>query len=717
VFRDLVPGPLPYAAPWTAPLAERLADLRRGTTRVAWLYERPDTSTFRYRCFNPPRTLLAADAGVGAAWFELDDLPALLPELPGLAALVICRVRYDAAVARLVARAKAAGVRVLFDCDDLVFDTRHVHLLLDTLDQDTSIAAAWETWFALIGRLEATARLCEGGITTNAFLADPLSEALGGAPVAILPNYFEREQQAVSRRLLDAKRERGFAGDGPVTIGYFSGTPTHNKDFAVAAPALARLLAADPEVRLRIVGFPPTEGPLAPFGRRMEIIPLQDHLNLQRVIAEVEVNIAPLQDNLFTNCKSELKFFEAAAVGTWTVATPTFTFRGAIRDGETGRLARAHEWDAALAEALALVRDPHRYAPIAEAAAAEVHARYAWDRPVDEVLAAVLPSGAAPRPALPRPAPPPRRPAPRPPAPSAPPPRDRAARLLGGIPRDAAVVEVGASYAPLAAKRDGWRTTVVDHDTAEALRRKYDGAAVDRDRIEEVDAVWRDGPLHAALPPERLGTYGALIASHVLEHIPDPVAFLLSADRLLAPGGVVVVAVPDKRFCFDAHRAPSTAGAMLQAHLEGRTRHTPGTLFDEVALSVTRDGRPGWPHRYAGGPPRLFHPEGLARQVFDAARRPDAAYADCHAWQFTPASLELLLLDLRLAGAQPWEIDWIEPRSEPTGEILARLRRADGDATGAATGAAPDPGALRARREALLAAMQREAAEGAAALA
>ena len=106
-------------------------------------------------------------------------------------------------------------------------------------------------------------------------------------------------------------------------------------------------------------------------------VPLQDHLNLQRVIAEVEINIAPLQDNTFTNCKSELKFFEAAAVGTRTVATPTFTFRRAIRDGETGRLARTHEWDEALAEGVILLRDPERYAPIAEAAA--VYDAYGWD--------------------------------------------------------------------------------------------------------------------------------------------------------------------------------------------------------------------------------------------------------------------------------------------------------------------------------------------------
>lgn len=390
VFRDLVPAPLPYAAPWEAqPLASRLDVLRRGRPRIAWLYERPDTSTFRYRCLNPPATLAAARPDIGAAWFEHADIPSLALELPELHALVISRVRYDRAVARLIARAEAAGVRVIFDCDDLVFDSRYVHLILDTLDQDTAPPEAWDFWHGAIGRLEATARLCRFGISTNGFLAEKMGGVLGGTDIRIIPNYFEREQEEVSRRLLAAKRARGFRGDGTLTVGYFSGTPTHNKDFMVAAPALARLLEADAQINLRVVGFLDRTGPLGRFSHRVEIIPLQDYLNLQRVIAEVDLNIAPLQDNVFTNCKSELKFFEAAAVGTWTIATPTFTFRRAIRDGVTGQLARAHEWDAALHQAVALLRNPDRYLPVAEAAAAEVYARYGWDRQAERILAAV----------------------------------------------------------------------------------------------------------------------------------------------------------------------------------------------------------------------------------------------------------------------------------------------------------------------------------------
>jgi hypothetical protein len=69
---------------------------------------------------------------------------------------------------------------------------------------------------------------------------------------------------------------------------------------------------------------------LATLKDRIEVVPLQDFINLQRSIVEVEIHIAPLQDNVFTNCKSDLKFFDAAICGILTLAS------GARRSPATG---------------------------------------------------------------------------------------------------------------------------------------------------------------------------------------------------------------------------------------------------------------------------------------------------------------------------------------------------------------------------------------------
>ena len=76
-----------------------------------------------------------------------------------------------------------------------------------------------------------------------------------------------------------------------------------------------------------------------------------------------EVCIAPLVYSTFTNCKSELKFFEPAAVGTICVATPTFSFKQAIHHGSTGYLCRSHEWTNTL---LQITENPTRIFNIAK---------------------------------------------------------------------------------------------------------------------------------------------------------------------------------------------------------------------------------------------------------------------------------------------------------------------------------------------------------------
>jgi glycosyltransferase involved in cell wall biosynthesis len=389
--------PIPYRDPWTQIFEDRIAALSSRPRRIAYFYERPDTSTFRYRVFNMVEALAAApELGISASWFHRGDLHRMDHFLDRADTLVICRTHYNAAIGRLVARAKARGLPVLFDVDDLVFDVSHVHLLIDALDQDLEADATWENWFGWIGRIGATLRLCDRAITTNAFLARQIQRFAPELRAVVVPNFLNREQQATSFGLFEAKRRSGFARDGNIHIGYFSGTPTHNRDFAVVERALARLLDRDPRLVVRVVGFLEPRGELLRHRDRLETYPLQDFLNLQRLLAEVEVNIVPLQDNLFTNCKSELKYFEAAICGTLTIASPTFVFRRAISEGKNGFLACAHEWEAKLGAAIATLEESDGYAAIAERAFHHAESVYGWNRQARAIVDAVFQQESAP---------------------------------------------------------------------------------------------------------------------------------------------------------------------------------------------------------------------------------------------------------------------------------------------------------------------------------
>ena len=92
-------------------------------------------------------------------------------------------------------------------------------------------------------------------------------------------------------------------------------------------------------------------------------------------------------------------------------------------------------------------------------------------------------------------------------------------------------IELGASYAPILPKAEGYRVLVVDHADQEALRTKYRPHGVDVDRIEPVDAIDDGGEFTDLLDDGERFDY--IIASHVFEHLPDPIHFLQRCERAL----------------------------------------------------------------------------------------------------------------------------------------------------------------------------------------
>lgn len=269
---------------------------------------------------------------------------------------------------------------------------------------------------------------------------------------------------------------------------------------------------------------------------------------------------------------------------------------------------------------------------------------------------------------------------------------DRVTRLLGSTNRATPIIEIGAGYNPVAPKGDGWLTHMVDHCDQDELRRKYAALGIGGDKIEPVDTVWQGGELHHAIPAELHGTFERLIGSHVIEHIPDFAGFLVSLQHLLHKDGVVALAVPDRRYCFDYFKPHVMTGAVLDAFSAHRTRHSLDNVWNHAAYSVLLDelgARTQEPIREAKFM-NDFNEAVEKLQRFD--NTPNQPYLDCHAWHFTPATFKLVILELGVLGIVDWHI---EDLYGPDGcEFFVFLRR------GAERQS--DPSALRSRRMRLL---------------
>jgi hypothetical protein len=247
-------------------------------------------------------------------------------------------------------------------------------------------------------------------------------------------------------------------------------------------------------------------------------------------------------------------------------------------------------------------------------------------------------------------------------------------KVLASIDRSMRILELGPLTGPIAPRSDGWLTSVVDHASRAELVEKYrSDPNVDTSRIEEVDFVWSGGHLDEAVPSNLHGTYDAFIASHVFEHIPDPIGLLLSLEPVLQPAGLVSLVIPDKRFCFDFFKPLSTVGELLDAHARGALRHSRRARFDYEAYSIQADGEFAFSRR----PVRsidFFVSLQDAKRAFDThGADSDDPYVDMHGWHFTPSSFELAILELSALEVIDFSID----RSFPTEgcEFYVTLRR------------------------------------------
>jgi hypothetical protein len=217
---------------------------------------------------------------------------------------------------------------------------------------------------------------------------------------------------------------------------------------------------------------------------------------------------------------------------------------------------------------------------------------------------------------------------------------DRIQLLRSWLNRNGLGLEIGPLHAPVAPKSDGWQVETLDHANTAELRARYkDSPDVDANAIQEVDHVLGERSMPEAIGAR--GRYDWIIASHVAEHVPDLLGFLLDCQVLLKASGRLVLALPDKRQCFDALRPPSTSGEVLQAHLELRQRHPPGVGFDYIARSVELGGRYAWGQEHSGAARLQYSLDGAYAMFNQLATTKE--YHDLHGWVFVPSSLRLIV--------------------------------------------------------------------------
>lgn len=234
-------------------------------------------------------------------------------------------------------------------------------------------------------------------------------------------------------------------------------------------------------------------------------------------------------------------------------------------------------------------------------------------------------------------------------------------------------LEIGPLCWPIVTKvESNGRIYYVDFSTAEKSREKYkDDPNVNINEIVETDYLWGKQTL-----PELVNgkLFDYVIASHVIEHVPNMLGWLREIASVLKDDGILALAIPDKRYTFDYKRDLTSLGTLVESYLLDKRRPGIKDIFDQVSLATKVDSYEAWSGNL--DPKKLEH-HGTPHEALCQAREYLLSddYNDVHVNIVTPSSF----LDILEQASKIKLFDFIVAEFHPTTknshEFLVSLQR------------------------------------------
>lgn len=278
----------------------------------------------RYRVDHQVEQLLAS--GVATDRINYTDLT--MDKLKYYRGFIFYRCPITPTIEEFITTAKKENKTVFFDIDDLVIDKKYTKTIkyLETMSKEEK-----NLYDDGVERMQKTLRMCDYAITTTERLAEELKNYVSEV-------YINRNVASETMVELSESARKNKQSHDDVIIGYLSGSITHNPDIEYVKPALIKIMTKYKNTKLKLVGEIELPDDLKEFQDRIIIEPFVYWQKLPEIIASIDINLAPLEDSIFNEAKSENKWLEAALVKTVTLASDLGAFHQMINDGVDGIL-------------------------------------------------------------------------------------------------------------------------------------------------------------------------------------------------------------------------------------------------------------------------------------------------------------------------------------------------------------------------------------------
>lgn len=229
------------------------------------------------------------------------------------------------------------------------------------------------------------------------------------------------------------------------------------------------------------------------------------------------------------------------------------------------------------------------------------------------------------------------------------------------------LLEIGPFDKPLF-ERSRCQVAYLDYfDTATLRERAAANPNRDPAAVVELDYV---------LAGRRIGTvvdrrFDRVVASHVLEHLPNLFGWLREVASFLEPGGRLLAVLPDYRYTFDLQRPPTSLGELIENDLLGLERPAMRSVFDQRYYHRNVNAGKLWTDAagHTAETPRTF----TLKQSFALMKRGRQEYIDGHCNLFDPEGFVEALTAARELGLQPFAVQALRPTETRFLDFMVRL--------------------------------------------
>ncbi len=257
---------------------------------------------------------------------------------------------------------------------------------------------------------------------------------------------------------------------------------------------------------------------------------------------------------------------------------------------------------------------------------------------------------------------------------------DRRDKILSGIDLRASTgAEIGPLHQPLVLKSQS-DVKYVDHCDTETLKKRWEtDPNVDTSTL-HVDAVWGKNTLREALvecmPSGSAIQLNYVVASHVIEHVPDLITWLKEIHAVLRADGTLRLAIPDRRFTFDYLRRTSNLTDVLEAYVLKRRVPGASRVLDFTLNMADVDCGKAWDGKIVKSELVKKYPLADAMALAMDAER-NGTYHDVHCWVFTPESFAELCCEMAEADQLNFECERFVQTEHNQFEFFVGMRPSD----------------------------------------